>query len=267
MIGFNIVRNSSNEEHAIIIVSFILILELVIGIAKFSSRGLYSKVYKENVIAELIKGVDDHLNYDYGRGISESLYRRANFNMHYDVYSSEDYISGRLESGITVEMAQVRTEEWRESTDSDGHSTSNLVTTFCGLYGYINLTEHLQTDFSIRKNRKMAELNRSRIEVDSAEFEKKFDCFSKEKIRTMQLLTSDIIEKFVEFSDKVLNKRGFEIHCVGKEIFFYISNGDIFETSTFKKALNFDELYKYYNMIDFPITIAEEFSKRAKEIV
>jgi hypothetical protein len=266
VLGLFVIKNSNDQEHVIIILFLLVFIELLIGISKANKRDEYSKAYKENVIKEIIKGVDDNLQYDYTNGISENIYRRSKLNGHYDVYSSEDYIGGVLENGIKVEMAQVKTAEWRESTDSDGHRTRTLVTTFCGLYGCIKLSEFLLTDFVICKNRKMAELNSSRIEIDSAEFEKKFDCFALDKIRTMQLLTSDIIEQFVEFSDKVLNKRGFIMHCAGNELFFSINNGDIFETATFKKAINFDELYKYYNMIDFPIKIAEELSNRAKEI-
>lgn len=87
-----------------------------------------------------------------------------------------------------------------------------------------------------------------------------------DKVKTMELMTSDIIEKFIDFSDKALSKKGLQMKCEGNEIFFQIISSNNFEAPKIKKVMQLDKLYKYYNMIDYPIQIASEFVKRIKEL-
>lgn len=266
-IGFKL---GKTNEGLFILLFFLVFIELIAFIifAKKSTNSLYNRMYKANVIAEIVRGVDSNLNYSPDYGISETAYRNSKFNRYYDIFSSEDYISGKLENGISVEMSEVRTQEWRESTDSDGNTTRSLVTTFVGFYGALELPTFLLASFIICKNSKLMEFSEKRIELDSAEFEKRFDCFAMEldKIKTMELLTSDIIEKFIDFSDKALDKKGLQFKCEGNKIYFSIINTDTFEAPKIRKVMQFDELYKYYNMIDYPIQIASEFVKRMNEL-
>lgn len=266
-LGFNL---GKNNEGLFILLFFLVFIELIAFIifARKSTNSLYNRMYKANVIAEIIRGVDSNLNYNPDYGISETNYRKSKFNLYYDIFSSEDYICGKLENGISVEMSEVRTQEWQESTDSDGNTTRSLVTTFSGFYGVLELPTFLLASFIICKNSKLREFSETRIELDSAEFEKRFDCFAMEldKVKTMELLTSDIIEKFIDFSDKALEKKGLQFKCEGNRIYFAIINSNTFEAPKIRRVMQFDELYKYYNMIDYPIQIASEFVKRMNEL-
>lgn len=266
-IVFYIKVGTTNEKY-LTVIALAIFFELVLFLmyAGKNTKSLYSKIYKENVISELVSGVDDNLVYQPYSGISESVFRMSDFDRGYDEFSSEDYISGTLESRITVEMSNILTQEWRTTTDSDGNTSRELVTTYSGMFGRIILPELFGTDFEIYKNSKFRQLAKNRIEVDSAMFEKIYDCFSIDKIRTMEILSSDIIEKFVELQQKAIKSGVLEMKCTSNIIFFRISNGDVFEAHVFRKAIQFDELHKYYNLVEYPIEIAEMFNNRLIEL-
>lgn len=138
ILGINI---GKNNEGFFILSFFAVFIELIAFIifARKTTTSLYNRMYKSNVIAEIIRGVDSNLKYEPDYGMSETIYRKSRFNLYYDIFSSEDYISGTLENGISVKISEVRTQEWQESTDSEGNTTRRLVTTFSGIYGYFVL--------------------------------------------------------------------------------------------------------------------------------
>ncbi len=270
-IAFTIVfciKVGTTNERYLTLIFLALFLEIILFLiyAGKNTKSIYSKIYKENVISELVNGVDSNLNYSPYSGVSESVFRMSKFDRGYDEFSSEDYISGTLESRITVEMSNILTQEWRTTTDSDGNTSRELVTTFSGMFGRIILPELFCTEFEIYKNSKFRQLVANRIEVDSAMFEKIYDCFSIDKVRTMEILSSDIIEKFVELQQNAIKSGVLEMKCTSNMIFFRISNGDVFETHVFRKAIQFDELHKYYKLVEFPIEIAEMFNNRLIEL-
>ncbi len=50
---------------------------------------------------------------------------------------------------------------------------------------------------------------KNKLEMDSSEFEKKFDVFASDKIIGMQILTADIMEEILQFKNKI--KEDFDI--------------------------------------------------------
>lgn len=104
-----------------------------------------------------------------------------------------------------------------------------------------------------------------RIEVDSAEFEKYYDCMSKEKVRTLRILTSDVIEKFNEIRRN--SKYGFELKIEDDMIYFRYKCGQIFEPPTFKSGLDKEIIKKYYRYIYFPLELVIKLSENISNVV
>ena len=74
---------------------------------RFSS---YRLKYKQLVIANFIKGCSDDLEYQPKYGIMERIYREAEFEKNYDIYSCEDLITGALINGKKVAISEVHTQ-------------------------------------------------------------------------------------------------------------------------------------------------------------
>ena len=92
----------------------------------------------------------------------------------YDNYYTEDLIIGKLDEKYNFQMAEVKTEE--ESTDSDGDTHTSIV--FYGLFGNIECAKNIGTKFKVRSDKgifgKMFK-GKTKVEMDSQEFEKYFD--------------------------------------------------------------------------------------------
>ena len=152
-------------------------------------------------------------------------------------------------------MSQLATAVEVETTDSDGHTTKSLQTTFLGLYGIIYLPISSFEDIKILPNSKSKKFNNFRVEMESVEFERYFDVFSLNRVGAMKILTQDSIEKLVKLRN--IFKKNIKIRINKNRIYFAIYCGDIFEPPTFRSAMNFDILYKYFCIIDTPKLIYE----------
>ena len=77
----------------------------------------YKKSYKERIICEIVKQSNPNLSYSYADGISSREYAESRFDSGWDRYYTEDLITGILEDGSTLKMAQVHTQEEHTSTE------------------------------------------------------------------------------------------------------------------------------------------------------
>jgi len=255
-----IIKNGLLVYSQVLVIGMILtIIALAFVLQKINKD--YKRSYKDGIIWEIVKLSNPRLSYSDIEGISSRDYAESGFDFGWDRYHTEDLISGTLEDGSLLKMAQVHTEEERTTRDSDGHTSTTYVTTFLGLYGIIQLKMATRADFMIKNNSKFAKFNKNRIEMESAEFEKYYDVYSNQlkssEIRqnAMEILTPETIEEFVKIRN--LFKRPINVRVSGNKIYFRIEVGDIFEPPTFRSSLNFDMLQKYFLIIDVPRMLYE----------
>ena len=245
-----------------IITKSIAMISLAIVISFFieifsKSNAKYRTMFKEDIIKKFVKSYSENLEFYPTRGIPKAIYNLAKFE-YYDRYRSEDLITGILEGGYAINMAEVKTET--ESRDSDGDTTTYTV--FHGLFAEIELNKNVNSCVKIRKNA-ISLFNKERIEMDSGEFEKKFNVYSTDKIIAMQLLTSDIMQMLLDFKEE--NKLVPEITIEGNKFYIRFETGGVFEAKLMKKALDYDMLKKYYDIINFTLDLTEKFLNNINE--
>ena len=263
VIIFIVFKSFSRDLYSLMIVLSLVILFIAISwliiLRKISKD--YTTFYKEKIIYEIAKKSNPTLKYFYKMGIPSTQYAESHFDNRWDIYNTEDLIEGQLEDGSTLKMGQVHTEREYTSKDSDGRTTRSYETTFFGLYGIITLKALTDADFMIRDNSKLAKFNKNRIEMESAEFEKYYDVYSKfnsqggQRQSAMEILTPETIEEFVKIRN--MFKKTLNVRVYGNKIYFRIWVKDIFEPPTFRSSLNFDMLYRYFLIIDVPRMLYE----------
>lgn len=91
--------------------------------------------------------------------------------------------------------------------------------------------------------------DKTKMSMDSGEFEKHFDIYATDKILAMRIFTSDIMDFLISF--KTENKIKFELTIKNNNLFLRIHCGNMFEASSVKKALDFETLHKYFKYLDF----------------
>lgn len=240
---------------------FILILPVVLVLKSMFSRklNLYQTIFKEEIIKTLVKENDENLDFQPERGIARTIYNKGEFEK-YDVFKSEDLITGKLEGKYKINMAEVHTQDRRK----DGDDGQHYVTLFHGLFAEIEIDKIVSRKIKLRKNElKLFGGNKERVELDSGEFEKLYDVYSTDKIMAMQLLTSDIMQMFIDFKEK--HKITPELTLKENKLYIRFNTGNMFEAILTKKSLDYTTLLKYYDTIKFTLDITKEFIKNVKE--
>ena len=220
------------------------------------SKTKYTPTFKEKVIGPFIKNIDKNLQYKPNEGISSSIYRMGEFE-GYDNYYTEDLIIGKLDEKYNFQMAEVKTEE--ESTDSDGDTHTSIV--FYGLFGNIECAKNIGTKFKVRSDKgifgKMFK-GKTKVEMDSQEFEKYFDVYGDNKIIVMQILTSEVMSTMIDFIQQ--SKIKYELTINKDQIYIRFHTGGVFEPSLFKNSLDYNMLKKYYDILDFVFKVTREIN-------
>lgn len=220
------------------------------------SKTKYTPTFKEKVIGPFIKNIDKNLQYKPNEGISSVIYRMGEFE-GYDNYYTEDLIIGKLDEKYNFQMAEVRTEE--ESTDSDGDT--HTYTVFHGLFGNVECAKNIETTFKVRSDKgvlgKMFK-GKTKVEMDSQEFEKYFDVYGDNKIIVMQILTSEVMSTMIDFIQQ--SKIKYELTINKDQIYIRFHTGGLFEPSLFKNSLDYSMLKKYYDIIDFVFKVTREIN-------
>ena len=175
----------------------------------------------------------------------------------YDNYYTEDLIIGKLDEKYNFQMAEVKTEE--ESTDSDGDTHTSIV--FYGLFGNIECAKNIGTKFKVRSDKgifgKMFK-GKTKVEMDSQEFEKYFDVYGDNKIIVMQILTSEVMSTMIDFIQQ--SKIKYELTINKDQIYIRFHTGGLFEPSLFKNSLDYSMLKKYYDILDFVFKVTREIN-------
>lgn len=231
-----------------IALSFCIIMFFII-----LARESYGKLYKEYIIKELAKNYNEKLYYDRKHGITTPEYAISNFDNTFDKYYSEDRIYGTLKSGANVQIAEVVTFHTSEYRDESGNVHTDKTETFRGMYGIIRLEKSVCTEIYISKDSMLNRFSKDRIEMDSSEFEKFFDCSAEDKVVAMQIFTSDLIEKYIEMRENF--KYRFELKIEDNMIYFRYKCGKMFEPPVIGDGLDKETIKKYYDLIYYPLEI------------
>ena len=240
---------------AVIVMIFIIIVVAI-------SKTKYTPTFKEKVIGPFIKNIDKNLQYKPNEGISSVIYRMGEFE-GYDNYYTEDLIIGKLDEKYSFQMAEVRTEE--ESTDSDGDT--HTYTVFHGLFGNVECAKNIETTFKVRSDKgvlgKMFK-GKTKVEMDSQEFEKYFDVYGDNKIIVMQILTSEVMSTMIDFIQQ--SKIKYELTINKDQMYIRFHTGGVFEPSLFKNSLDYSMLKKYYDIIDFVFKVTREINSVIEKV-
>lgn len=253
--GLGMTLDSTDLLYGGILLCIVLAVILLLGPAN-----QYKKTYKEKVVKKFIKAYDENLEFWYEKGIPKATYVEGAFE-NFDRYHSEDLIIGNID-GHHMMMGEVHTEREYQTTDCDGHTETNYETVFHGLFGLSELDKSYNGMVKIHADKGFLSKvfdNKKRIEMDSSEFEKHFDVIADDKIQAMQILTSDIMDRMLQFLNH--SKIKFELTIHNNKLYIRFKTGGMFEANIMKSSVNLDSLKKVYDVINFTFDITRAFAK------
>lgn len=249
-------NSQSNGAPIILSINIGLILSFFLTI---KLRETYRKIFKENIIGTFVKTYSDTLNYDYNGGVSPLIYSNAEFEK-FDKFYSEDYIYGTLNGNCKISMAEVKTQEF---INLGGEDNTTKRTIFEGIFVQVKLNKINKDVIKLRTNANKVLYNKQKVEMDSGNFEKIYDIYSNDKIGVMQLFTAEIMDMFIDFKQK--NKIIPELTLKDNNMYIRFRTGKVFESRILKKAVYYNTLEKYYNIIRFILEITQKMFKNIEE--
>ena len=260
-----------NDEivHFLIFIYGVIALIIYIKVnseSKKSRVDQYRDNFKTKIVKALLDSFEENIIYFPDQGMSAYSYSDADFE-EYNRYSSEDLMQGVLKNNCNFSMAEILT----EYVTTDENDKIQCKTLFCGMMSKVETPKPFNACLYLRKDRKDKNIlvrtfkykphfDKLRVELDSREFEKRFDVYCTDKIVAMQLLTADIMQLLIEFQEEM--NMEYELTIKNNLIYIRFMSGKMFEpTSVMKFSLDKPTLYKYYKMLDFTFTLTDKLIK------
>ena len=223
----------------------------------------YLKLYKEKVVKTVVKKYKENFNYEENGNIKLEYYKDSEFNDKIYSVKSVDGIYGSINGDAYLNSSYIYTKVKNDVLE-DGKRKTEIQDGFCGFFGMILVKNSINANITIKSNDFKRTYDKNRIEFESAEFEKNFDCFSDNKIVAMQVLSLDCIERINKLYTEI--KKPLEICIKDNKIYFRIIMGNIFVPSRVGKVVERDKLLKIYNVINFSSELGKSISENIMNV-
>lgn len=182
----------------------IAVFALIIGgaIANSYSREL-NEYYKTDIIPLLLESVLPSANYKPEMGISEETFCSCKLFSNPDRYSSEDFISGRVDK-TDICFSEVHAEERHVSTSKNG-TKEYWTDIFKGFLFIADFHKDFSGSTILYRNTwiKFRFGSEKRVKLESNEFERCFDVFSTDEIEARYILSTSMMERLVTMNHRL----------------------------------------------------------------
>ena len=237
----------------LIIDLFIYVIAMVISSNGKKTTKLNNE-YKEKMVNKMLSNFIDELDYIPKKGLPSEIYNEANYDRNYNRYYSDDYLEGKIKNQKIV-MADLNVAREEVKRDKDGNLKTETITIFQGLFTKINLNKSINSNLKITRNHYLMNSTEKKLELESSEFEKKFEVYTDNPIIGMQMLTADIQEDILEIYNKY--KSDFHILIYRNEMYILFETGRMFELFSTKYTPS-EILKKYFEIMKFIYKIVEK---------
>lgn len=205
-----------------------LIFSIIIGVAislflTLGPRKKYSEAYKEYFVLRGLKKIFTDLNYEPESGMPRSTIADTHMMYMGDIYKSNDFISGKYKD-VTFSQADVDIQEERETTDSDGNTTTYYVTIFRGRWMIFDFNKEFKANVQVAQkgfgnnivkqrglfSKKEDNSYYQNVKMESESFNKRFKVYAQNEHDAFYILTPSLMEKIERLDD---NNKGKLLLC------------------------------------------------------
>lgn len=240
---------------------FIIISIIISNVISAKPTKKFISAFKELFVLRSLKSVFSDLVYKPEIGLDESIIRNTQMMNMGDRYNSNDYISGKYKN-INIVQADVHIEEERQSTDSDGHTTTTWVTIFRGRWMIFDFNKIFKSNVQVcqkkfgnsRINNWGSKTKYKKVMMEDQEFNKKFRVYAQNEHDAFYILTPSLMDKIKNLSSGI---NGELLFCfIDNKLHIGLQNNkDSFEHSIFTK-INEE---KVINEISMDIKLITDF--------
>lgn len=267
-----------NEETFLWIILPITLLSMIIMCILFVVSILMSKrkldrndalEYKKNVINKLIKNYSEKLEYYPEKGMSEVVYQASGFDKEYEVYHSEDYITGPIFDNCLFSMAEIDVQIGKTIVNKSNYYTNR----FHGLFVAVYLPKDISAEIEIYERNDLSSIAEEMMEnmvegkhgiTKDKKFEQIYKVNTTNQVQAARLLTIDVIQKLEDFYKNI----GIipEIAIKNNVLYIRYRVKQVFDPNTLANGMDYNMLKRYYGILSFTIEFTEIFVKSMLEV-
>lgn len=246
------------DMKAIAVAGASLILALIVAFSVSPEEKNFVTKFKKRIIGMLIKEIEADLEYEPAlqneKDILDSYkimgFEPSNCNLEH----VDDKIAGKLSSGVNVRVSNVCIKEY-----SAGNKGTSVI--FNGLFTEMETPKKIDADIRILLPTTQYLGNSDgceKIETDSLDFEKQFNVYTNNKILTLQILTSDVMEKLTSYYEKYGMQ--FELAIRNGKVSTRIETGNMFESILARNKLHKEDMFVYYSILNFTFGLLNDIN-------
>ena len=250
----------------------IIVIGLCVLISFFKINPLwkeYYKQFKEQVIREIIRFIDEGLSYSPSDKMSQNKFIKCGiYQTGIDRYSGDDYVKGRVAS-TDIEFSEIHAEYKTTTVDSKGRTQTHWHTIFKGLLfsadfnKIFNAKTYVLTDTAEKMfgflGTKLQKMNKGRgelVKLENPEFESEFVVYSGDQIESRYILSSSLMERILSF--KKQTKKRIQLSFVDSRLYVTVPySKDLFEPKLFGDIVNFDHIKDYHNDLSLVLDLIQ----------
>ena len=246
-----------------LVIGLVLIFDIAGIIYSLKEFEKYERKFKDIFLPYLVRLYNNKLTYNKVASIDKNIYNNSKLPSKFDEFYSSDEVFGYLYNNLLVKFSYIKTNINKKSV-VEGNTVVEKINNYYGIFGYTVCSKNINAEINIKKNDLKKNLAKNRIELESIEFEKEFDCFANNKIVALQVLKPELIDKITNLNN--ILKCPLEINIINNMIYFRVMINDIFVAPKFKMPINKEYLRKLYNAIDVCYELMECISNSVNNI-
>jgi hypothetical protein len=255
------------EATMFVLIAGIIVIAILVG-GKISK---YRAAFKKEVVAEIVKLIDESWHYNSDNHVSVADYHSSKiFTNGVDRHKGDDYVKGFIQK-TAFEFSELHTEYKTTTTDSKGNTKTSWHTIFKGLFFHADFNKHLKAETLVLPDtaqRLFGKLGQSfqkmsgrgdLVKLENNEFEKLFVVYGSDQIEARYILTPVLMEKMVELKKKYNHHLHFSF--VGSRVYCGMSiSKNMFEPCIFKSGVRFEDVQEMHDYFAFIEVMIQEMN-------
>lgn len=255
-----------------LIIGSLVILGIIFVLASNGLSRSFRKMYKENIIAQLVGRISKDLAYFRNDKIEYNEFKASRiYNMNIARYKGRDLVTGKL-NDISYRFSWL---EVHGRTMPDQKKKSEIFRIFQGVFFVADFQKQFITHVliypDIAKGLRFGSLARflqkvvmaERIEMNDPEFDNKFAVYGEDEENVRKLLSAAFRQWMIDFRNRTNSQIFLSFTGTKINIAVYLRK-NLFEPGIFRKVTDYDAVYKNFQYIMLFANLLEDMGRKVK---
>lgn len=195
---------------------FALLIPVGLGAWAWWPCHTYKQSVKEDIFRNVFSFFGDDYTYMPDGGVPAHYFQPSGILPKYDSAHIEDGIVGS-HKGVKIEMVEAHLKDRRQTTNSDGKTSTKYVTVFKGMLIALSMNKPFQGHTVIRQDNGAIcnWLNKSSrletVRLEDPVFEKAFEVYSSDQVEARYLITTSFMERLLNLKQLMVDDKSFSL--------------------------------------------------------